>query len=475
MVTSDVRYALRSLARQKTATALVLLMLSLGIAANVAVFSLVNGLFLRPFAFPDQERLVFINETAPKWNLEIVGINYPDFHAWREGVKLFEGIAIWDGESFNLSTSTGAERIRGARVTYDFGKVLGIRPVLGRDFLPEEDKPNGPPAVMIGEGVWRQRFAGRSDVVGQTLKLDGVARTIVGVLPPEADFPGEVQVWVPLQGDPNQEGQSYSYNGVGRMKPGVTVDAAEKDLLRAHEPVWKQRDQEKVVSPFARSLRDEFVRDFTSAAKALTAAVALLLLVACANVASLMLARALGRRREMGIRLALGAGRVRIVRQLFVENVILAIAGAAIGLALGQWALKLLLASVPDELPRWASFGVDLRVVGFAILASVATVVLFGWAPALHASRGDLRSAVHAATGTTAAPRGKRTLWCLVAGEFALAALLLVCAGLLMRAFDRVRQVDPGFRTGGVLTFSISLPEASYPKEEQRIAFWDRV
>jgi predicted permease len=476
MLTSDFRYALRSLTRQKTATALVLLMLSLGIAANVAVFSLVNGLFLRPFAFPDQDRLVFINETAPKWNLEIVGINYPDFHAWREGVKLFEGIAIWDGGSFNLSTSTGAERIRGAWVTHDFGTVLGIRPILGRDFLPEEDKPNGPPVVLITEGVWRERFGGRADAVGQTLKLDGVARTIVGVMPPEADFPANARVWVPLQGDPNQPWQDYSYNGVGRMKPGVTLAAAHDDLARAHEPVWRKRDKEKAVSPFARSLREEWVRDFTSAARALTAAVALLLLVACANVASLMLARALARRREMGIRLALGAGRIRIVRQLFVENVMLAIVGAAIGLALGQWALTFLLARVPDQLPHFASFDVDVRVVGFAILASIATVILFGWAPALHASRGDLRSAVHAATGgTTASPRGKRTLWFLVAGEFALAALLLVCAGLLMRAFDRVRHVDPGFRTDGVLTFSVSLPEASYPKPEDRLAFWDRV
>ena len=218
-------------------------------------------------------------------------------------------------------------------------------------------------------------------MLGQTLKLDGVSRTIVGVLPPEADFPANAQVWVPLQGDPNEEGQNYSYYGVGRMKAGVTIDAAEKDLLRAHEPVWKRQDQSRIVSPFARSLRAEFVRDFTSAAQALTAAVGLLLLVACANVASLMLARALARRREMGIRLALGASRSRIVRQLFAENVILAAAGAAIGLALGQWAIQVLLASVPEELPHFASFGIDSRVIGFAVLASMVTVVLFGWAP----------------------------------------------------------------------------------------------
>jgi predicted permease len=476
MVGSDVRYALRSLGRQKLATALVVFMLSLGIAANVAVFSLVNGLFLRPFAFPEPERLVYFNETAPKWNLEVVGINYPDFHIWREGMKLFEGIAIYDGDSFNLSTGSGADRIRGLRVTHDFGTVLRIKPILGRDFLPEEDKPTGPPAVLITEGLWRERFAASGEVLGQTLKLDGVARTIVGVLPPEAAFPGEVRLWVPLQGNPTQEGQSYSYSGVGRMKPGVTVDAAEKDLIRAHEPTWQRWDRDKIVSPFARPLRDEFVRDFTSAASALSAAVGLLLLVACANVASLMLARALARRREMGIRLALGASRSRIVRQLFVENVMLAAAGAAIGLALGQAALRLLIETVPDQLPAWASFHVDLRVVGFAVAAAIATVIVFGWAPALHAVRGDLRSAVHAATGgTTASPRGKRTLWFLVAAEFALAALLLVCGGLLMRAFDRVRHVEPGFRTEGVLTFLVSLPDATYPKEEQRRAFWDRL
>jgi predicted permease len=473
---SDIRHAVRSLARQKWSTGLVVLMLSLGIAANVAVFSLVNGLFLRPFAFPDQERLVFINETAPKWNLEVVGINYPDFHLWRENAKLFEGMAIWDGDSFNLSTSTATERIRVARVTHDLGKVLGIRPLLGRDFLPEEDRPEGPKVVLITEGVWRDRFGRRPDVVGGTLKLDGVVRTIVGVMPKEADFPADAQIWVPLQGDPNQEGRSYSYNGVGRLKPGVSIEAAEKDLQRAHEPIWNERDKEKIVTPFARSLREEFVRDFASAAKALGGAVGLLLLVACANVASLMLARALARRREMSIRLALGAGAGRIVRQLFVENVLLALAGASIGLGLGQWALQYLLLSVPEQLPHFASFDIDLRVIGFVITASLLTVVLFGWAPTLEASRGDLRGAVQTSTrGSTASPGVKRTLRLLVAAESALATLLLVCAGLLLRAFDRVGQVDPGFRAEGVLTFSLSLPEASYPEEEDRLAFWDRL
>jgi predicted permease len=450
-------------------------MLSLGIAANSAVFSLVNGLFLRPFAFPDQDRLVFINETAPKWNLDVVGINYPDFHLWRQEAKLFEGMALWQGQSFNLSTPTANERIDGARVTHDLGKVLGIEPLLGRDFLPEEDRPGGAPVVLITERVWRDRFGRRNDVLGQTLKLDGVVRTIVGVLPPEADFAGDAEVWVPLQGDPNQEGHTYTYDGVGRLKPGVTVEEAEKDLLRAHEPIWQEDDKERIVSPFARPLREELVRDFASAAKALSAAVALLLVVACANVASVMLARSVARRREMSLRLALGAGARRILRQLLVENVLLALAGAAIGLALGQWALQYLLTMVPEQLPHFASFEMDLRLIAFVIVASMSTLLLFGWAPMLAASRGDMREAVGSARGATVSPRAKRTLRILVAGEAALATLLLVAAGLLIRAFDRVGQVDPGFRADGVLTFALSLPAVSYPEEDDRLAFWDRV
>lgn len=476
MFGSDVRYAIRSLASQKLASLLVIGMLALGIAANVAVFSLVNGLFLRPFPFPEPDRLVYFNETAPKWNLEIVGINYPDFHQWRQGMKLFEAIGLYSEEAFNVSGASGAERLRGLRVTHDFAKVLRIAPVVGRTFTADEDKPKGPPVVMIGYGMWKERFSGDPHVIGQTIRLDGVSRTIVGVLPPEADFPGNVQIWVPYAGDPNQPFQSYGADGFGRLKPGVTAAQGQSDLVRAHQPIWQTRDKEKVVSPFARPLREQFVSNFRDAASTLLVAVAILLVVACANVASLMLARALARRREMGIRLALGAARLRIVRQLLVENVVLALLGGALGLVLGQSAVRLLITTLPDELPRWASFAFDSRVAMFSLVASLATVVLFGWAPAFHATRGDLRSAVHASTaGTTVSPRGRRTLWFLVSAEFAMAAVLLVCGGLLLKAFDRVRHVEPGFRVDHVLTFTVSLPEAVYAKPEQQLAFWDKL
>src|SRR5262245_11355962 len=289
MAGSDLKHALRLLLRQRLATALVVGMLALGIAANVAVFSLVNGLFLRPFPFPDPERLVWINEKAPKWNLEVVGVNYPDFHQWRKEQRVFEGVALYDGAAFSVSDGKSAERISGLRVTHDFAAVLGVRPSLGRSFTPEEDRPRAERVVMIGQGLWQERFGGAPDVLGRSLKLNGVNHAVVGVLPAQAGFPGGVRLWVPFAGDPNQEYQSYGATAIGRLKPGVTLADADKDLLRTQQPIWEARDKERAVSPYARPLREVFVSDFRTAARTLSVAVALLLLVACANVASVML------------------------------------------------------------------------------------------------------------------------------------------------------------------------------------------
>jgi predicted permease len=466
-------------------------MLALGIAANVAVFSLVNGLFLKPFPFAHPDRLVYINETAPRWNLDVVGVNYPDFDRWRKDVKLFEAIALYETDNFNMSDGNGAERVRGAQVTLDFPRVLGVQPVLGRFFTPEEDAPRAPAqqpgapklaqvpqVVVIGEALWKERFGGALDVVGKTLRMDGQSRTIVGVMPVEASFPDGVRLWVPMGGDPNQPDQSYSGDGIGRLKPGVTAAAASQDLIRTQQPIWDTRDKDHIVSPFAKPLREQLVSDYTTAASTISAAVGILLLIACANVAAIMLARALARRREMGIRLALGSSRARLMRQLFIENLMLAAVGGAIGLLAGQWAIGAFVRMIPDSLPRWAAFQLDARVMAFSLASVVATVIFFGWAPALHAVGGNLRSAVHASTnGTTAAPRGRRTLSFIVAAEFALAALLLVGGMLLVKAFDRVRHVDPGFRADHVLTFSIPLPvpmsEAASPQPERWMAFWD--
>ncbi len=479
MLGPDLRYTARWLTRQKSSTALVVCMLALGIAANVVVFGLLNGLFLRPFPFPNPDRLVYFNETAPKWNLDVVGINYPDFVQWRTDAKLFDGLALFDQDSVNISDGAGAERIDAARVTYDFTAVLGVQPLIGRTFTPEEDRPKAEHVVVIGERLWQERFGRSRDALGKTIKVNGAPATVVGVLPSWVRFPGNVQLWLPMAGDPNQTYQSYGANGVGRLKPGVTEHQGEQDLRRAHQPIWDKRDNEHVVSPFVHPLREELVQEFRSQARTLSGAVAILLIVACANVASVMLARALARRREMGIRLAVGASRIRLARQLFVENIVLAILGGGIGLGFGHWALRLLITSAGDQVPEWANFNFDIRVAAFALAVTAVTTVLFGWAPALHATRGNMKSAMHdAGGGTTIGPGGRRTLSWLVAAEFAMAAVLLVCGGLLFRAYDRVTHVDPGFRADHVLTFMV---DQHFPVEDRDklkpkvVAFWEQL
>jgi predicted permease len=478
MFGTDVKYTIRWLVRQKFSTMLVVGMLSLGIAANVVVFGLVNGLFLRPFPFPEPDRLVAINETAPKWNLEVVGVNYPDFVQWRQDAKLFEGIAAYDTDNFNLSDASGVERIEGARVTHDFAAVLGVQPLLGRMFSADEDRPKAERVTVISEGLWRERLGGASDVIGRTLRLDSVAHTIVGVMPASVRFPGNVRLWVPLAGNPAQKFQSYGASAIGRLKPGVSAADGEKDLLRTQQPIWDKRDTGKTVSPFARPLREDLVRDFRSQAKTLFAAVSVLLVVACANVASIMLARALARRKEMGIRVAVGASRARLARQLFVENIFLAGLSGAVGLGLGYWALRLLITGAGDQVPSWANFDFDWRIAAFALTATALTTVLFGWAPALHAIRGNLRGAMSESGTSQAAGTGaRRTLAALVAAEFAMSAVLVVSGGLLFRAYERVKNVDAGFRVDHVLTFTLALPAATYEDEggKKTIAFWERL
>ena len=476
MIGSEVRSAIRSFRRQKLATSLVITMLALGIAANIVIFSLINGLFLRPFPFAEPDRLVYLNERAPRWNLDQTGVNFPDFDQWRKSSQAFESMAIFGGSSFNLSDDRGAERIDGAAVTHDFLKVLRLQPLRGRMFTPEEDRPDAARVVMLSERTWRERFGSDEAVLGKTLQLSGRSYEIVGVYPRQAEFPNRSAVWIPLAGNPNQQGQNYSYSGVGRLKPGITIALADEDLQRAQEPIWANRDKEKNVSPLVMPLRDNYVTNFRRIASALWISVAILLIVACANVAAVMLARAIARRREMGIRLAIGANRLRLLRQLFIENIVLAVIGGVIGVALGRWALKLLVSATDTTLPAWAPFDFDGRIVAFALLVTAVTSLLFGWAPALHAVRGDLRSAVTDTTsGSTVSPRGRRTLTWLVGAEFALASLLLVGGALLFRAFGQVQRVDPGYRADHALTFSVALPNATYADGQARMVFWNRL
>jgi predicted permease len=471
---ADLRFAFRSFGRQPGATALIVLTLTLGVAANTAVFAIVDGLFLRPFPFPEPGRLVYLNERAPTWNLEFTGINYPDFHTWRERASTFESIALWAETSVNLADASGAERVQGLAVTYDFPKTLGIRPVLGRSFTKEEDGPTPSRVVVLGYGLWQTRFAGSRDVVGQPLRINSRPYTIIGVLPREADFPGRAQFWVPLNGDPNQRGESYGYDGIGRLKPGVTVEQARSDLLRAHAPIWTARDSARVVSPRLDGLREQFGSNFRAMGKALGAGALLVLLIACANVAGAMLARSIFRRREIAIRLALGASAKRVGRQLITESLALAIVAGLAGTLFGRWLVRLLVTFGSDQLPPWVQLQFGVRTIVFAVLVIVATALVFGLAPALQARRADVTGSLVGGAGTRASvgiPQ-RRMLDALVVIEIALALVLLAGSGLLVRAYGTLRNMDPGFRPDGVMTFQLALPQAKYPSAVAQRRFY---
>ena len=337
MIGSDLLYAWRAIMHQKLGSGLVGVDAGASASrANVAVFSLINGLFLRPLPFPEPERLVYLNETAPRWNLEMTGITYADFAQWQKAQQAFEAIALYNRRSFNVATDDGADRMDGASVTADFARVLGIEPVIGRMFTAEEDRPNGPNVALIGTAVWHERFGGRADVLGQTIRLNSRQFTIIGVLPQSAEFPGGVRLWTPMQGDPDLGEQLFvrrrraGSSRASRWSRARPICCAR--ISRSSTRATRRKSSRRSCATCAQHLTG----DYDTIVSTLGAAVSLLLIVACANVAAVMLARALARRREMGIRLAVGASRVRLLRQLLVENLILSAVGGAIGLLIGQ-------------------------------------------------------------------------------------------------------------------------------------------
>ena len=475
---ADLRYAVRSFGRQPGATALILLTLGLGVAANTAVFAIVDGLFLRPFPFRAPDRLVYLNERAPSWNLEFTGINYADFHGWRERARAFENMALWASTSVNLADESGAERVDGLAVTYDYADVLGIRPVLGRMFTKEEDGPTPSRVVVISYGLWASRFAGARDVIGTSLRINSVPHTVIGVLPPEGSFPGDVRFWVPLNGDPNQRGQAYSFEGIARLKPGVTLEQARADLDRAHEPIWAASDTGRVVSPRLEALREQFVSEYRVMGKALGAGALLVLLIACANVAGAMLARSVFRRREMAIRMALGASTRRVGRQLITESLALATVAGVAGTLLGRWGVRALTAAAPDQIPGWVQMHADSRSLVFAVMVIVVTAVVFGLVPALQSRKADPATSLVAGAASARASTGlpqRRMLDALVVIEVALALVLLASSGLLVRAYSHLRNTDPGFRPQGVTMFRLALPRTKYPNGIVQQQFYARL
>ena len=468
----DVRFAMRMLFKQPTFSLTVVSLLAIGIAGTTTIFNVFNSLYLRPLPFEEPERLVSLDEKA-QWNVErgAVGIAYPDFDAWRERNQAFEGIAVFYETTRQISDESRAETVRGALATHDLLQVLKISPQLGRWFLPEEDKPNGPLVAVLSHHLWQTRFGGSLGAIGQTIRIDAQPHTIVGVLPGGVDFPNRTEIWMPVAQDRTVEG--WWLSGIARLKPGLTVAKAEEDLLRVHKGMIESRNVNKTTWPTVYPLVEWYVGNFRQATTILLGAVGLVLLIACANIAGIMLARGSGRAREMGIRAALGAPRSRIVRQLFTESLLLGALGGSLGIVLGFQGLRGLVAFMPpDQLPGWVRFDLDLRFLAFCPAVSIGSAVLFGLWPAWNAARVDVRAALQDAGPRTSESTGRRrSLKTLITAEVALAAVLLTVAGLLIQAFRKVEGVDPGFRADSILTYQILLPRSTYQNLEQQRAF----
>jgi predicted permease len=470
----DLKLAFRNLRTQPWFSLMVIGMLALGIGGNAAIFSIFNGLFLRPLPFEESSRLIELDETAPKWGLKYVGVASNDSYQWSKSNSTFENMAFFTGVSYNLADGGMAQRVAGAQVTRDMLDVLRLKPLIGRNFRPEEDTPGGARVVLLNYDLWQRMFRSNANVLGRVVKLDEQPYTVIGVLPRGAVFPDGADLWTPLAADLTRP-SGYYLNGVGRLKPGASIDQAQADLLRIHKAmILEGRKANEITSPILTPLRDRYLGDFKTVSRVLLGAVALVLLIACVNIAALMMVRGASRAREIAIRTAMGAAHGRIVAQLLTENLVLAAAGGAFGVLLGTWCLGAMVSRMPQGMPRWIDFSLDWRFAVFCVVVTGAAALLFGLAPILQASRIDIRGALQNAAARTTATRGRRgTLGALVVCEVALALMLSISAGLLVQAFRKVLNVDPGFRPQNVLTFGISLPDAAYDKPEQKIAYYD--
>jgi putative ABC transport system permease protein len=492
---TDIRYGLRQLIQHPAFSIIAILTLALGIGANTAIFSVVNAVLLKPLPFPAPEQLVAVggvelNEAASPPRLG--SMCYPDFFDFREQNRSFENIAVYRYRELTLVDSSEAHSFRGQKVSAEFFDVLGIKPSAGRGFVRADEQPGGGPGgfkVILSDAFWRSQFNGAQDVIGRVLMLDGRPHTVIGVMPPGFQFPiqtDSIDMYITLAEDAStpdgttpqtQQRGGHSLTGIARLKPGVSAAQANTELRTIAAVLEKKYPETNTKFGAAlQPLRDELVGDVRTALYVLFGAVACLLLIANANVANLMLARASVRGKEIALRNALGASRLRIIRQLLTESVLLAAVGGLLGLLIAQWGTEALIAAVPQNIPRVSEIKLDGAVLAFTLFLSLATGIIFGLVPAWQASHVDLNTALKSGTRGAGGSEGKHRLRnALVMTEVALALILLICASLLIQSFARLGRVDTGMRTEHLFTARIGLPEAAYPKPENIVSFFDQL
>jgi putative ABC transport system permease protein len=481
----DIAYALRQLLKHPAFSLIAILTLALGIGANTAIFSVVNAVLLRPLPYTAPHELVWLWGTNPLNDIPKETASYPDYVDWRQQAQSFQAMGGF-AQTSPILTSNGAEpeRLPGAYVVGDFFNVLGVEPVLGRRFLPEENDAGKNRVAILSYAMWQQRFGGDPRIIGQQITVGGNPHTVVGVLPASFQDPipaatKRVQIWLPL---PVTDSDKNSRRGdflsvVARLKPGIGIQRASAEMKGIASQLEKQYpDTNTQWSVIVQPLHETLTGDVRPALLILLSAVAFLLLIACANVANLLLARASSRQREIAIRAALGASRSRVVRQLLTENIVLSLCGGALGLIFAGWGINALLALSPANIPRLSSVGIDRDVLLFTLGASLLTGLIFGLVPALTASRLNLNDTLKEGGRSAAEGAGGRRLRSgLAIAEIALSLVLLVGAGLLIRSFIRLQEVRPGFNPQHLLCVDLSLPSAKYQEDQQTVNFFNQL
>ncbi|MDX2150854.1 MAG: ABC transporter permease [Bryobacteraceae bacterium] len=468
MLLKDLRFASRLLRRNPAYSALAILTMALGIGASAAIFSVVNGVLLRPLPYPDADRIVVLWTRLSEGPETSSG---PDFLDWRAQSQSFESLTAVARSGANLTGDGEPERVISAAVSPEFFSVFGVRPVLGPGFSPEEWREREQRAVILTDGLWRRRFGADPNIVGRNIQVNGIARRVAGVMPPGFVLPVSGDILVPLTIDLARQGRRNDFLFVAaRMKPGVSRQAAQSEMDAIAARLSQQYPNTNLnIGVDVVAVRQEFVGKVERALLLLLGAVACLLLIACANVANLMLARAAARSQEMSVRAALGAGRAQLLRQLLAESVLLSLAGGLAGTVLARLALKPLLAMT--DLPRSNEVAIDLTVLAVTFCIATLTGILFGMAPALYASRADLHAELRLrGAGSGAGLRGG-----LLAAQVALSLMLLIAAGLLARSFAGLVATNPGFRTDRMLTAYLQLPRPRYPAAANVLAFFDQL
>lgn len=471
----DIRYAARSIRRSPGFTATVVLVLALGIGANSTLFAIVNAVLLRPLPFPESGRILSLSMASGDGS-DIGRLDEPTAQLLsRSRLRQFDAIAFSNGTGANLTGGGAPERVTGARISSGFFDVMQVAPALGRTFAQEELVSGGPPVVILGDGLWKRDFGADPRVVGRVVELDDVSYTVVGIMPPGYDYPDDAEYWLPLPSTAQIEGDGYFFvDAIGRLKSGVTLESAVAEL----EAIRRRH-----ATQLPAGLRDTRLRAMTLHERAygelrpvlliLLGTVGCVLLIACANVANLLLARATIRRREFSLRTALGAATSRLVQQLLLESAMLALLGGALGLLFPLYGLQLLSVIGPRDLQTVPGISVNADVLLFTLVVSLATGLIFGTAPALALVRGNVHDDLRSGGGTLHGGGGRTgPRQALVAAELSLAVVLLVGAGLLIRSFANFRGVDPGFRPGGVLTATINLPAVRYASSASREEFF---